>query len=202
MAHKRRRRKRKRLRPKWPQKLACLSRLTRKLKIVSFWSGIPRLAGGTVLAIATLVAIYPWLSVQRDDSLDQSSPYATMFVISNSGYIHATDVNAECVISFEGSTQNVRNMHVSNEKFGFAKFAERLTHNKPVTLPCFKSMGMMSRGLYGVGLEKPTFRKVSLGIKIDFAFPYINWKWTRQHKTFNFEGIIGDDNTWHWKYLG
>lgn len=173
-----------------------------KLKQTSLWSGIPRLVWGAVLAVATLVSIYPWLSVQRDDSLDQSSPYATMFVISNSGYIHATDVNAECVISFEGSTQNVKNMHVSNERFGFEKFAERLSHNKPVTLPCFKSTEMMASGMYGLGLEKPALRKASLEIKVDFAFPYIRWKWMRQYKAFNFEGVLGADNIWHWKVLG
>src|SRR5271163_3666205 len=111
MANSKDRRKRRRLKKETPRPITSpLPETTEKNKSVSVLKRIPRwfylsLVVGTLLV--TLLEGYPWLSLQKDDSLNSQNPYKTMFVAANDGYVLITDVDVSCIVSATTTKANV-----------------------------------------------------------------------------------------------
>ena len=109
-------------------------------KPLSFWSRTRKRVFGLLSAavtVAGLLVFYPVLSIERAGSLDSSNPYASLFDISNEGYLPITSVSAECRIDFELPGGG----YVRNVQIAFPNFVKRLKYKERATPPCFRSIG-------------------------------------------------------------
>jgi hypothetical protein len=149
--------------------------------------------------IVTLLEGYPWLSIQRDDSLSSTNPLATTFSISNEGYVPVTDLQANCTFSFGNKDSP---MHVQNNTIGYDDyFSTWLPHGATVTTPCFDALEHMAAIIIGPPYKDPrNFIETSLIISISYSFFHINQKRFRRLQTFHFSMVRGDDNSPHWIY--
>jgi hypothetical protein len=166
------------------------------------WKRIPRwvylLLVLLTLAVTSLQG-YPWLSIQRDDSLSSTNPFRTTFSIANEGYIPITDIDVDCTMSFSGENAAVR---VFDNTLGFEGFARQLVHGDRITLPCFQAINEMSQTINGVDFDNPkNFQHCGLTISISYALVYVNFKRLRRSQNFNFATELADDHSLHWVYL-
>ena len=165
---------------------------------IPWWKRIPKrvyflIVFGTL--IVTLLEGYPWLSIQRDDSLSSTNPFATTFSISNEGYVPVTDLNADCIFSF--IDQKSANLFRDNT-IGFDNFAGRLGHGDRVTTPCFTAIEAMERL---TNLIPQDFSNSALTINISYAFMRVNLKSLRRSQIFRFKGISAEDKSIHWIFV-
>jgi hypothetical protein len=167
------------------------------LKRIPFWKKIPvtvyLLLGALALAI-TLLEGYPWLSVQRDDSLSSTNPYATAFSIANEGYIPVTELDADCAVDYgdKDYTTGIR-----DSVFAYHNFSRWLAHGDRATLPCLKAAAQMAALLPSA----KTVDVAMLTVYVKFAFIHLNLKFLRRSQTFRFTAVRADDGTLHWIFI-
>jgi hypothetical protein len=61
------------------------------------------------VVLATVITLeegYPWLSISKDEALNERNPYQTMFYVTNEGYFPALDLRSTCT---EGMVDSARN---------------------------------------------------------------------------------------------
>ena len=139
---------------------------------------------------------YPWLSIQRDDSLSTTNPYATLFSVANEGYIPLTDLDANCGPDF-GDTKYT--FGIRDSALVYHHFAQWLAHSDRVTLPCFHAINLIGGTDLAGQLKASDI--VKLTISVSYTFMYINVPFLRRSETFNFSAVRADDGSLHWKFI-
>ena len=166
-------------------------------KQVPFWKKIPLTAylllGVLALAI-TLLEGYPWLSIQRDDSLSSTNPYATALSIANEGYIPVTELDVDCAVDYgdKDYTTGIR-----DSVFAYHNFSQWLAHGDRATLPCLKAATQMAALLPSA----KTVDVATLTVYVTFAFIHLNLKFLRRTQIFHFTAIRADDGSLHWMFI-
>jgi hypothetical protein len=156
------------------------------------WKRIPGWVYGIVVVSSIIVTVlegYPWLSIQRDDSLNSSNPYATVFLISNEGYIPITDLDAYCIPDYGGT----KTFAMHDNTLRYSDFASWLGHASKVTVPCFR--------IFTVDSHLGNIESPKLTISITYAFLHANINSLRRQQTFQFKAVKAEDASWHWTYV-
>jgi hypothetical protein len=151
------------------------------------------LVGATLLV--TLFEGVPWLSIQPGDSLNPLDPYATMFSVSNGGYVPLTDLTAECNFGFNANATHALHFMASDDTAIFPHFATWLWHDGRATVPCFD---MLKRAF---GDNFYNFGGAHLQVKITYSFMGLNAERLRRSQTFDFRAIAATDRSQHWEYI-
>jgi len=140
-------------------------------------------------ALAALLAVYPWLSIQEGSRLDPANPYSQMFTLTNNGYIPVVWLDAICTLTYKTSTGNTQ----GNQAI-FNPFATYLGHDQQVTVPCFKSLGIRN-----IRIEAGA----TLDVTIVYSFfPLGNYHRNfRRHQDFRFRSVADTSGQAHWQFL-
>jgi hypothetical protein len=149
---------------------------------------------GALATLASIAALPPWLSVSEGAALSRQNPYSTLFNLTNEGYLPTTDLDADCVISFEKDPNLpswVKNMEVSSDHFQFGQFARQLNHSGRATVPCFRALRMT-----GIPVTKADL-KMTIGY---YVWPF-RWPFCRKRQSFRFSGARAEDGEIYWTYL-
>lgn len=161
-----------------------------------FWARIPVWVWLLFVFLATAITLlegYPWLSIERDDSLNALDPYETMFSVANEGYVTLTDLDALCFPDFGNKEYT---LGVRDSEFTYPHFAKSLFHSSRVTLPCFKPIRMRRSPD-----ELNASSLINLTIVVNYAFMGINLAFLRRSQTFEFSAERAADGSLHWKYI-
>ena len=99
-----------------------------------------------VLATAiTLEEGYPWLSIAKDEALNERNPYQTMFYVTNEGYLPAVDLRSTCAEGMIDSAGNDLKFNTGGDpeqRDSEEKFADHLNHTGHATIPCYRHIVM------------------------------------------------------------
>jgi hypothetical protein len=152
--------------------------------------------------IVTLLQGYPWLHLQKDDSLNSQNPYKTMFVVVNDGYTPVTNVAISCTPTF--TTQE--HISVNGFKTTLNNFSSILWHGQPLTLPCIDAVAFAEdsnhSGLGDIAISSDNpILTADMTIDVKYAFVYLNLKPLRRSQSFHLRAVRGADNSFHWAYL-
>jgi hypothetical protein len=160
------------------------------------WGKVPGWCWTLIVIFSVLITVleaYPWLSIQRDDSLDPSNPYATTFIVTNDGYLPITDLDVICDPEVVYNQRGMGYFSVSENDMHFPPFSSYLAHSEKTTLPCFDVLNMDTGMASGI-------RKANLTVTVTYAFIHPNIKPLRRSQRFSFHGVKGKDGSWHWIY--
>lgn len=168
-------------------------------KTIPFWKRIST-AGYAILAfLALLIALmqgYPWLSLQKDESMDPSKPYSSMFLLTNTGYISATDIDVYCDVSFLAAG----NMRIEDANVVFPNAADELGHGGYFTLPCMDSIRTIESSIQGWRLAQRPVSEASMKIMVRYTMFHIS-KFKPLHRTFHLKAIKAANNEWRWIFM-
>jgi hypothetical protein len=170
-------------------------------KPIPFWKKISTTGYAVLGFLALLIALeqgYPWLSLQKDESLDPSKPYSTMFLVTNTGYFSATDVDVNCKLSFLTPGDN----RFIDNTVEFPNSAFELAHGGYFTVPCMDSISIMERTLI---LRRPLgqrpFSEVSMTILVRYTMFHMP-KFKPLHRTFRLKALRTSSGDWRWTFVG
>ena len=156
------------------------------------WKRIPKWLYGcaVILTIAiTLLTDYQWLHIEKDSSLNPTSPFSQFLVIANGGYIPLTGLDAECGFSTE--LKGKVSGEISSGHDIWRGFAHSLPHDGRATVPC--------RPIWsGRDVQFPD--GAIFEINITYAYYHLNLGFLRRSQDFHFTSIVGSDGSQHWQY--
>ncbi len=164
--------------------------------IQPIWKRIPKwiyAIFGVLALIGSLLALYPWLSIQKDDSFSATDPYGTAFSVANDGYIPIVDLEAVCYPDYG---DDARTWGVFSNYMPYPHFAKMLAHSDRATLPCFRIAKIFS-----APEMLNASSRVNLTIFVNYAFMGFNAKALRRHQEFRFRAVRAEDNSLHWIFL-
>jgi hypothetical protein len=156
----------------------------------SLWRRIAKWVYALIALVALLVTLLegvPWLSIEESGSLDPRNPYATLFSVTNAGYVPATDLDALCDAKFEDAWHNTFN----SVQMPFEHFAEHLPHSGRVTIPCFREIELRNWPLI----------RAELTVTVTYSLYPMTWHLLRRHQTFRFRAVKDSTGLLHWTFL-
>jgi len=157
------------------------------------WKKIPKFLyyWGAILSIAVILLTgYPWLHIEKDSSLNPTSPFSQFLVIANGGYIPLTGLDAECGFSTE--LKGKVSGEISSGHDIWRGFAHSLPHDGRATVPC--------RPIWsGRDVQFPD--GAIFEINITYAYYHLNLGFLRRSQDFHFKSIVGSDGSQHWQYV-
>jgi hypothetical protein len=162
----------------------------------TFLKKIPRLAWALfspIVAMISLYALYPTLTINQDYSIDTIFPYNTSFSITNEGLWPITDLSVVCAGDFimlpwttDPSDKSSMNLHTATSEF--RDFPKILMYKRRITLPC--NHNVIANG-------HRIAPNAKLQIKTSYRIAGTNFT---MHKTFEFSTIEGWHGQQFWQY--
>jgi len=157
--------------------------------LLAFWSGVVFVA-----TVTTLLAAYPWLELQKDESLSPHNPFGSMFVLVNQGYAPVANIEVDCVSSFDTNGGRFRNIHLRTS------IRDNLWHASKVTLPCMRTMGYdcepyIPNSIFGFSSDYHVER-ADMNIEISYRAIGI----FRRSQTFHVVALRAVGNSYRWEF--
>jgi len=149
-----------------------------------WWKGL--LSGAAIAATLAsissgVLAVLPKLSVEVSGSLRTTDPMATIFSLSNEGYLSVYDITVTCLPFVKGNRYQIDNATFNPTDFRVAV----LSPGHRVKLPCNEAIAILDASATSATLEMP------IRYRPKGAF------WHRT-ATFSFEADRSHDGTWVW----
>jgi hypothetical protein len=159
----------------------------------------------------TLLEGYPWLALQRDDSLDPHNPYKTMFLISNEGYFTATNIEVSCQYDFwatagVGHAGGKRGPFRSEGNLFTAAIRGSLTHGQSTHLPCVHVLSMNDKPVISEPFSTfmipadAEFERAEMTAVVRYSIFGIDFRKIRLQKTFRLTALRATDGSYRWDY--
>lgn len=152
-----------------------------------------------VVIIIGLMQSYPWLSIQKDESLDPTNPFQTKFSVSNDGYIPIFELSAVCVVGFETD----HGIKVSNSTVHTNYFAWHLGHSDRATIPLDLVYRVPAAGIGAIGIANgEKIVSANMVIRISYSFFPFAVKNFRQSQSFSLRTApFPQDGLPHWEFV-
>jgi hypothetical protein len=145
----------------------------------SIWKSAIATLGGAA-ALLALFVLYPWLSLELGDRLNDKDPFGIIMNASDEGYLPLTDVSVMCYIDLETTSGNV----FKNGATGYDHIAKSLSYKHKLSLPC--------------GIKVNTgIKKVDLRVLVSYNIWFIPGRRTQD---FFLVGVIDSEQNWHWLF--
>jgi hypothetical protein len=154
-----------------------------------FWKKLPvavYAALGVLALLVTLLGSYPWLSIEEGLLLDPFNPYSEMFVVTNTGYIPITNLDAVCNLNMVSG--GIKIIQSPGSGLIFLNFDNYLGHEGKTTSPCF----------HAVGTAFPVEEGATLTMIISYNLWPLTIKPLRRTQTFRFKSVGAKDGSQHW----
>ncbi|MBS1801883.1 MAG: hypothetical protein JST28_00875 [Acidobacteria bacterium] len=156
-----------------------------------------------VVVLATVITMlegYPWITLQKDDSLVPTNPYKFLFYITNEGYFPATNVDVSCSSSFRASNGNV-----FRDNIGQDSIAGPIWHSQKRFLRCTQVLQIGNEPtLHTFTLahsRNPTdVIEADMAVTVSRAICWINIRPLRVVSTFHMHAVRKNDGTFQWTY--
>jgi hypothetical protein len=148
----------------------------------------------------TLFEGYPWIDLQKDETLDRGNPYRMMFVAVNEGYAPLTSIHVDCNWNFtndSGSTFNDMNK-------GF-DVQSAIWHGGKFTVPCTRLVRLGGETIPSYPSAIFMGGKVAsadMTIRISYAIMGINFGYLRRTQSFHLITERGGDGALYWEFSG
>jgi hypothetical protein len=151
------------------------------------------------VTVITLLEGYPWLDLQKDDSLDPNNPYRTMFLVVNQGYAPITHIEADCIFAFDTR---------SGLKFSDNEFITSIVgvhwHGDKSTLPCIRVVEYSNEPHIPSDIvqlpPKEHIQNANMRIKITYSMLGIDIPPFRRSQTFHVVALAAKDNSYRWEF--
>jgi hypothetical protein len=141
--------------------------------------GLVYLSCGVLATAAGVLAFYPWLSLDRGESLRPYDPFGTILNLTNEGLLPLRDIGVNCKTDLIGEGFTFNNVNSGQEHF-----SESLTFKHKLSLPC------------GIQVDPPITR-VTLEVSVSYKIWYIPG---RRRQSFSMTGAKDSEGRWHWLY--
>jgi hypothetical protein len=141
----------------------------------------------------TLLAAYPWIELQKDESLAANNPYQTMILAVNDGLFPVNHILVECHSTAAGNKFQIGDAAMTMPVSG------TYGHGQKFTLPCIDLINNMPRqnGFSAFVLPLGSkFNRAELKVTIHCSFLWI----LHSSQKFLLTGITADDGTLHWQW--
>jgi hypothetical protein len=151
-----------------------------------------------VVAVATALALieaYPYLDIQKDDSLSATNPYRTMLVARNGGWIPISSVVVDCKADTNGARFDLSDADTKLPVHG------TFWHDGKFTLGCERSIEQLEipGGNNFIVLPRGSqFESAELRVSIHYSFLIFG----QRTQLFHLTGQRADDGTLHWSFSG
>jgi hypothetical protein len=146
----------------------------------------------------TLLEGYPWISLQKDESLNPANPYRTMFVAVNEGYVPLSSIEVSCISTFK-TTTGAFDHNVATYPIGAT-----IWHEGRFTIPCthvLKSTNDPDSGPWiTAGVDEVT--EADMDVAISYSILGISMKPFRRSRSFHVKAEKSADSSWHWSFTG
>jgi len=153
-------------------------------------------AVGFLAAVLAIVQGYPRVDLQKDETLNPSNPYRSMFVAVNEGFAPMGKVGVDCLVNFTTSTGGgMKNTMVSQDVPG------SFWHSDKFTAPCTDIVQLNSDLPYrSVAKMDGAVTSADMTITINYDPLWMNH--LRRAQTFRLVTEKGSDGLLRWAFAG
>ncbi len=156
-----------------------------------FRRGIPVWGYGllVIVAVISLLAVYPWLAVREDSKRSSILQAPTPFLLVNDGYFPITKLSADC--NFSAASPNVT-AEFHDDDLLVRQFADVLAYHGKIGLPCAEKLfGDLNRSLFQFDSE------ASLNVAISYRLLGVM---VHTPQRFRFQIQKTTAGQFHWAY--